>query len=90
MYKLIYSFCSILEHKIVILYCFFFFIAIAYAFIFNIVDVVVYQSFSWSCKVEVSKTFVPDYKRKFVTLYQMDLLFDLLVGVVFCFEEVSS
>lgn len=89
-YKLVCSFCSILGCAIIILCCFCFFIAIIYAFIFNIVDVVACQVFSQSWEIQISKTFIPDREGKYVTLCQMYFQLDHLESVVFGFEEVAD
>lgn len=80
--KLIYSFYSILGYILVLLCYFCFFRAIAYAFIFNIVDIVAYQVFSLSWEVKISKIFMPDCKSKLDTCWQLYLWLNLLIVIL--------
>ena len=68
-YELISSLCPLLKYIISLLCCFCYLATITYIFICNVIDIVAYQVFYSSVKVEISEVFVLDYERKFVVLH---------------------
>lgn len=88
-YKLAYFFCSIVR-CVIIIFCYFYsFIAIAYIFILNRVDIMACQIFSQCQKVKICTIFMLNHEGKVVTLCEIYFWLNILVGIVFGFEEIG-
>lgn len=84
-YKLVRPLCSFLRRIVVVFYYLCPFTAITYVLIVSIANIVMGLMFSYSLKVEVTKSFVPNCKEEFVALSLVDFRLYIFVEVAFGF-----